>query len=85
MERLVKDLSQSVLVSQNFLDPEVETVKGSLASFLNLVPKYRSTLRVRQVTGCVVFNAIKQFSGWSRAAVQSTSSSKTTHVHSRHI
>ncbi|TBU29088.1 COG4-domain-containing protein [Dichomitus squalens] len=45
MERLVKDVSQSVSISQHFLESEVETVKGSLSSFMNLVPKYRSTLR----------------------------------------
>ncbi|KAI0710461.1 COG4-domain-containing protein [Cerioporus squamosus] len=45
MERLVKDLSQSVLIPQHFLESEIETVKNSLNSFMNLVPKYRSTLR----------------------------------------
>ncbi|RPD65758.1 COG4-domain-containing protein [Lentinus tigrinus ALCF2SS1-7] len=45
MERLVKDLSQSALIPQHFLDSKVELVKNSLNSFMNLVPKYRSTLR----------------------------------------
>ncbi|KAM5535568.1 hypothetical protein V8D89_010735 [Ganoderma adspersum] len=45
MERLVKDLSQSIFISQHFLESEIEAVKNSLGSFLNLVPKYRSTLR----------------------------------------
>ncbi|KAI8998959.1 COG4-domain-containing protein [Trametes punicea] len=45
MERLVKDLCQSTLLSQHFLHAEVEAVKQSLNSFLNLVPKFRSTLR----------------------------------------
>ncbi|KAI1788436.1 COG4-domain-containing protein [Ganoderma leucocontextum] len=45
MERLVKDLSQSALISQHFLESEADAVKNSLGSFLNLVPKYRSTLR----------------------------------------
>ncbi|KAI0781305.1 COG4-domain-containing protein [Trametes elegans] len=45
MERLVKDLSQSALVPQHFLDSEVDTVRASLNSFMTLVPKFRSTLR----------------------------------------
>ncbi|KAI0668553.1 COG4-domain-containing protein [Trametes maxima] len=45
MERLVKDLSQSTLVPQHFLDSEIEPVRNSLNSFMNLVPKFRSTLR----------------------------------------
>ena len=54
MERLVKDLSQSMLVSQHFLGSEVDNVKNSLNTFINLVPKYRSTLRVR----CLSYLAI---------------------------
>lgn len=46
MERLVTDLSQSTLISQHFLESEIDAVKNSLGLFLNLVPKYRSTLRV---------------------------------------
>ncbi|TFK93127.1 COG4-domain-containing protein [Polyporus arcularius HHB13444] len=45
MERLVKDLTHSASIPQHFLDSEIETVKSSLNSFMNLVPKYRSTLR----------------------------------------
>ncbi|KAL6309196.1 COG4-domain-containing protein [Sparassis latifolia] len=45
MERLVKELCGSALVTQHFLDAEVESVKNSLSSFNNLVPKFRSTLR----------------------------------------
>lgn len=47
MERLVKDLSQSNLIPQHFLESEIDSVKESLNSFMKLVPKYRSTLRVR--------------------------------------
>ena len=50
MERLVKDLSQSTLISHHFVEAEVDTVKNSLSSFLSLVPKYRSTLRVSTVS-----------------------------------
>ncbi|KAH9890716.1 COG4-domain-containing protein [Cubamyces lactineus] len=45
MERLVKDLSQSTFLPQHFLDSEVESVRSSLNQFMNLVPKFRSTLR----------------------------------------
>ncbi|KAH9857731.1 COG4-domain-containing protein [Lenzites betulinus] len=45
MERLVKDLAQSPLIPQHFLDSEVDLVRTSLNSFMNLVPKFRSTLR----------------------------------------
>ncbi|KAI0328076.1 COG4-domain-containing protein [Cubamyces sp. BRFM 1775] len=45
MERLVKDLSQSTLLPQHFLDSEVDSVRSSLNLFTNLVPKFRSTLR----------------------------------------
>lgn len=47
MERLIKELCASTLVVQNFLDEEVEQVKNSISSFTNLVPRFRSTLRVR--------------------------------------
>ena len=46
MERLIKDLATSDAISQNFLESEVEMVKNSISSFSNLVPKFRSTLRV---------------------------------------
>lgn len=46
-ERLIKELCASNLVSQNFLESEVELVKNSVTSFTILVPKFRSTLRVR--------------------------------------
>ncbi|KAI0831802.1 COG4-domain-containing protein [Trametes gibbosa] len=45
MERLVKDLSQSAHIPQHFLDSELDSVRLSLTSFINLVPKFRSTLR----------------------------------------
>ncbi|KAH9951407.1 COG4-domain-containing protein [Amylocystis lapponica] len=44
MDRLVKELCSSTLV-QNFLDVEVTSVQNSITSFMNLVPKFRSTLR----------------------------------------
>ncbi|KAJ8462975.1 hypothetical protein ONZ51_g10559 [Trametes cubensis] len=45
MERLVKELSQSTLLPQHFLDSEIESVRSSLNQLVNLVPKFRSTLR----------------------------------------
>ncbi|KAF7796521.1 hypothetical protein EIP86_007700 [Pleurotus ostreatoroseus] len=47
MERLVKDLCSSGTISQHYLDTESEDVKSSISSFSNLVPRFRSTLRVR--------------------------------------
>ena len=47
MERLVRDFVGSQAISQNFLDFEVATVRESLSSFIALVPKFRSVLRVR--------------------------------------
>ncbi|KAJ3558060.1 hypothetical protein NM688_g1138 [Phlebia brevispora] len=45
MERLIRDLCNSTAVAQNFLDSEGESVKTSISSFSNLVPRFRSTLR----------------------------------------
>ena len=47
MERLIKELCSSTLVTQNFLETEVDQVKNAISSFTNLVPRFRSTLRVR--------------------------------------
>ncbi len=46
MERLIKDLCTSSSIIQNFLEPETESAKSSMASFNNLIPRFRSTLRV---------------------------------------
>ena len=46
MERLIKELHTSPAITQNFLESEVEQVKASISSFTNLVPRFRSTLRV---------------------------------------
>ncbi|KZT09882.1 COG4-domain-containing protein [Laetiporus sulphureus 93-53] len=45
MERLVKELNTSALVTQYYLETEAESVKRSLSSFLHLVPRFRSALR----------------------------------------
>ncbi|KDQ59403.1 hypothetical protein JAAARDRAFT_56419 [Jaapia argillacea MUCL 33604] len=45
MERLIKDFLASSAILQTFLDPEVPSVGEKISLFLNLVPKYRSTLR----------------------------------------
>ncbi|PIL30452.1 hypothetical protein GSI_07151 [Ganoderma sinense ZZ0214-1] len=65
MERLVKDLSQAALISQHFLEAEVDAVKTSLGSFLNLVPKYRSTLRagVEQLFNQLLRPKLRTFMG----------------------
>lgn len=49
MERLVKDLNASATISQHFLDIEVAKVRSSISSFNNLVPRFRSTLRVSKL------------------------------------
>lgn len=48
MERLIKDLAASEAISQYFLDSEAEGVRGSISAFTSLVPRFRSTLRVRR-------------------------------------
>ncbi|PSR75118.1 hypothetical protein PHLCEN_2v9303 [Hermanssonia centrifuga] len=45
MERLIKDLCSSSSITQNFLESETESAKSSMASFNNLIPRFRSTLR----------------------------------------
>ncbi|CAL1703812.1 unnamed protein product [Somion occarium] len=45
MERLIRDLSSSSMISQNFLDLEELSVKKSISGFNNLLPRFRSTLR----------------------------------------
>ncbi|EMD34512.1 hypothetical protein CERSUDRAFT_117357 [Gelatoporia subvermispora B] len=45
MERLVKDICSSTAISQNYINADVETVKSGVSSFMNIVPKFRSTLR----------------------------------------
>jgi hypothetical protein len=46
MERLIRDVVSSQVLSQNFLESEISGVKESISSFTTLVPKFRSTLRV---------------------------------------
>lgn len=48
MERLIRDLASSPAIIQNFLYSEVETVKESIQSMNNLIPRFRSILRVRR-------------------------------------
>ncbi|KAK7693068.1 hypothetical protein QCA50_002633 [Cerrena zonata] len=45
MERLIKELSGSTMITQNFLEQEEEAVKKSISGFNNLIPRFRSTLR----------------------------------------
>ncbi|KZT66808.1 COG4-domain-containing protein [Daedalea quercina L-15889] len=45
MERLVKELAASSLITQFYIDNEAEGVKASMISFNSLVPKFRSALR----------------------------------------
>jgi conserved oligomeric Golgi complex subunit 4 len=46
MDRLVKDLLSSSVISQGFPAEEVEAVRNSISSFSSIVPKFQSTLRV---------------------------------------
>ncbi|KAI0075820.1 COG4-domain-containing protein [Panus rudis PR-1116 ss-1] len=45
MDRLIRDLCTSTMITQNFLESEVESVRESISSFNNLIPRFRSTLR----------------------------------------
>ncbi|KAH8117158.1 COG4-domain-containing protein [Phellopilus nigrolimitatus] len=45
MERLVKDIISSHLLTQNFLPTEMANVQSSLSTMLNMVSKFRSTLK----------------------------------------
>lgn len=46
MDRLVKDLLSSPAIPQTFPAEEVEAARTSISSFLSIVPKFQSTLRV---------------------------------------
>ena len=46
MERLVKELLASSLVTQFYLESEVDGVRASVTSFNLLIAKFRSALRV---------------------------------------
>jgi hypothetical protein len=46
MDRLVKDLISSPVIPQTFPAEEVEAARTSISSFLSIVPKFQSTLRV---------------------------------------
>ncbi|KAF8479032.1 COG4-domain-containing protein [Russula ochroleuca] len=46
MDRLVKDLLSSPVIPQTFPAEEVEAARTGISSFLNIVPKFQSTLRV---------------------------------------
>ena len=46
MERLVKELVASSLITQFYLESEVDGVKASVSSFNLLIAKFRSALRV---------------------------------------
>jgi conserved oligomeric Golgi complex subunit 4 len=48
LERLVKDLLTHPSVSQHYNDNEYPSVKRTVSSLSGLVPKFRSTLRVRR-------------------------------------
>jgi len=45
MERLVKDILASPILSQYFMDNERSTVSSNISSLLTVVPKFRSTLK----------------------------------------
>lgn len=49
MERLVKDISASSSLSQYFMDKERSDVSSFISSFLAVVPKFRSTLKVGDI------------------------------------
>jgi conserved oligomeric Golgi complex subunit 4 len=46
-DRLIKDVVSSPSIEQNFLPHEHQPVKDALSSFLALVPRFKSILRVR--------------------------------------
>lgn len=58
MERLIKDLVSAPTISQGFLIEEAPIAKSSISAFNNLVPKFRSVLRVRSVYPFVHFRLI---------------------------
>ncbi|KAL4246511.1 Conserved oligomeric Golgi complex subunit 4 [Abortiporus biennis] len=45
MERLIRDITSSELVSQHFLERDVESVRKYISSFNNVIPRFRSILR----------------------------------------
>lgn len=82
MERLIKELCSSVAITQNFMDSEVDQVKNSISSFTNLVPRFRSTLRVSERHYLVFKVDLTDEAGRSRTAIQPATASETAHVHS---
>ncbi|KAI0792934.1 COG4 transport protein-domain-containing protein [Abortiporus biennis] len=45
MERLIRDITSSELISQHFLERDVESVRKYISSFNNVIPRFRSILR----------------------------------------
>lgn len=78
MERLIRDISGSQTLSQNFLESELDSVKESVYSFTTLVPKFRSTLRVRNLE--CLFSALTHTAGRNRTTIQSTAETKAEDV-----
>ena len=47
MERLIKDITSSELIANNFMDSEVRTVEDEVQSLQDINQKVKSTLKVR--------------------------------------
>lgn len=77
MERLIRDFVGSQAISQNFLDFEVVAIRENLSSFTTLVPKFRSTLRVRffDLDFCCMVTDVSEL-GRHRAIIQPTHATK---------
>ena len=58
MERLIKDLVSAPTIPQSFLIEEVPTAKSCISAFNNLVPKFRSMLRVSPINFLFALGAV---------------------------
>ena len=57
MERLIKELNSSQIISQSFLEAEIDNAKESVSSLSMIIPRFRSTLRVRVISLRIIYQS----------------------------
>lgn len=82
----MKELGASQLISQSFLETEVDEAKENLASLSNVIPRFRSTLRVRIDSSSLTGNVTDSLhTGWRRATLQSAAATQVTDIYTRRL